>query len=232
MISMLRKEACSGSIDDLAHVPTQNCLGDCLTKASAKADNLITAAKTGKLLYAYIHPDFRTTMEHKAFLTTWCRSFMYTREKEVFFLNDVKISLAPESQEGPFPVNFAVTQFPRKHRELNTRECKVATNITFALADSCIQIPWSVIPILVMLIVCVCFLQTFSRVSSPPLEALQPWHSRNPWHTQNRFRQDHDGLGRMTGLHSMTIRLSKIIIMRPLHYLHLSKAPWSSMKRP
>ena len=42
MISMLRKEACSGSIRDLAHTPTQNCLGDCLTKASAKADNLIT----------------------------------------------------------------------------------------------------------------------------------------------------------------------------------------------
>ena len=40
MISMLRKEACSGSIHDLAHIPTQNCSADCLTKASAKADNL------------------------------------------------------------------------------------------------------------------------------------------------------------------------------------------------
>ena len=39
MISMLRKEACSGNIHDLAHIPTQNCLADCLTKASAKADN-------------------------------------------------------------------------------------------------------------------------------------------------------------------------------------------------
>ena len=70
MISMLRKEACSGAIDDLAHVPTANCLGDCLTKASAKPDNLITAVKTGKLLDADIHPDFRTRMDHKAFLTT------------------------------------------------------------------------------------------------------------------------------------------------------------------
>ena len=50
MISMLRKEACSGSIHDLAHIPTQNCLADCLTKASAKEDNLITAVKTGRLL--------------------------------------------------------------------------------------------------------------------------------------------------------------------------------------
>ena len=28
MISMLRKEACSGSIHDHAHIPTQNCLAD------------------------------------------------------------------------------------------------------------------------------------------------------------------------------------------------------------
>ena len=58
MISMLRKEACSGIIRDLAHIPTQNCLTDCLTKASAKADNLITAVKTGKFLDVDIHPNF------------------------------------------------------------------------------------------------------------------------------------------------------------------------------
>ena len=43
MISKLRKEACPGSIHDLARIPTQNCLADCLTMASAKADHLITA---------------------------------------------------------------------------------------------------------------------------------------------------------------------------------------------
>ena len=47
MISMFGKEACSGSIHDLAHIPTQNCVADCLTNASAKADNLITAVKLG-----------------------------------------------------------------------------------------------------------------------------------------------------------------------------------------
>ena len=57
-ISMLRKEARSGSIRDLTHIPYPNCLADCLTKASAKADNLITAVKTGKLLDIDIHPDF------------------------------------------------------------------------------------------------------------------------------------------------------------------------------
>ena len=55
MIPMLRKEACSGSIHDLAHTPTQNCLADCLTKTSAKADNLITAVRTGRSLDVDIH---------------------------------------------------------------------------------------------------------------------------------------------------------------------------------
>ena len=31
------KEACSGSIADLAHVVTADCLADCLTKASANS---------------------------------------------------------------------------------------------------------------------------------------------------------------------------------------------------
>ena len=66
MLSMFRKEACSGSIHDLAHIPTQNCLADCLTKASAKADNLITAVKTGRLLEVDIHPDPRSQNTHGA----------------------------------------------------------------------------------------------------------------------------------------------------------------------
>ena len=82
MMSMLRKEACSGNIHDLAHIPTQHCLADCLSKASAKADNLITAVKTGRLLDVDIHPDLRTLMEHKA-LSTWCGTFMHTREKDI-----------------------------------------------------------------------------------------------------------------------------------------------------
>ena len=117
MISMLRKEACSGSIHDLAHIPTQNCLADCLTKASAKADNLITAVKTGELLEVDIHPKFRTLMEHKAFLSTWCRTFMHTREKDVFFLNVLKVSLALTPQEGPFHVMFVRNQHSQEPKE-------------------------------------------------------------------------------------------------------------------
>ena len=46
MIPMLRKETCPGSTCYLAHISTQNGSADCLTKASAKADNLFTAVKT------------------------------------------------------------------------------------------------------------------------------------------------------------------------------------------
>ena len=83
MISMLRKEACSESIQDVAHIPTLNCLADCLTKASAKADNLMKAVQTGKMLDVYIHPDLRTLMEHEAFLSTCCTTFLHRMVKNI-----------------------------------------------------------------------------------------------------------------------------------------------------
>ena len=68
MISLLRKEACSGSIHDLTHISTQNCLADCLTKSSAKADSLITKVRIERVLEVDVHPNFRTPMEDKAFI--------------------------------------------------------------------------------------------------------------------------------------------------------------------
>ena len=62
MISMLRNETSLGSIHDFAHVSTQNCLAVCLMKLSAKADNLITAVQTVRLLEFDVHPNFRTLM--------------------------------------------------------------------------------------------------------------------------------------------------------------------------
>ena len=110
MIPMLRKEASSGNIHDLAHIPTQNCFADCLTKASAKADNLIKVVKIGRLLDVGILPNFRTPTAHKAFLYTWCRTCMHTREKDIFFLNALRIFVAPTRQEGPFHVMFVRNQ--------------------------------------------------------------------------------------------------------------------------
>ena len=84
MISMLRRKARSGSIHDVAHIPTQNCLADCRTTASAKEDNLITAVKTVEFLEVDIHPNFRTLMEQNTFLSTWCRTFRHKGEGRLF----------------------------------------------------------------------------------------------------------------------------------------------------
>ena len=71
MINQLRHEACSGSIDDLAHVVSQDCLADCLTKASAKSDFLVKAVDTSYLPNVDKHPPFRELMKnrHKAYST-------------------------------------------------------------------------------------------------------------------------------------------------------------------
>ena len=71
LISMLRKEACSGSIDDLAHVRSEDCLADCLTKASCKPDALIKAVETGHMPGTDAHPPFRDLIQHKAYLIQW-----------------------------------------------------------------------------------------------------------------------------------------------------------------
>ena len=71
MVNQLRHEACSGSIDDLAHVVSADCLADPLTKTSAKADHLIKAVDTGMLPNVDKHPPFRELMQdkHKAYCT-------------------------------------------------------------------------------------------------------------------------------------------------------------------
>ena len=71
MIQMLRKESCSGAIDDMAHVRTEVCLADCLTKKSAKPDVLIKAVGTGILPGVDVHPPFRDTLKHKAFVVSF-----------------------------------------------------------------------------------------------------------------------------------------------------------------
>jgi hypothetical protein len=71
MLSMLRKEACSGGLDDLAHLPTEHCLSDCMTKHTAKANNIIQAVATGTLQATDIHPPFRKLLQHRAYCTEW-----------------------------------------------------------------------------------------------------------------------------------------------------------------
>ena len=78
---------------------------------------MITPAKTGRLPDADTHPDFRTLLGHKAFLSTWCRTYMFTREKQVFFLNTLKISLAPPPQEETVHVMFVRNQHTQEPKE-------------------------------------------------------------------------------------------------------------------
>ena len=56
MIQMLRQEACSGQMHDLAHVITQYCLADPLTKKSVSATLLISTVQTGILREVDTHP--------------------------------------------------------------------------------------------------------------------------------------------------------------------------------
>ena len=69
MINQLRHEACSGNIDDLAHVVSSDMMADCLTKHSAHPDALIDAVESGYLPNVDRHPPFRELMKnkHKAF---------------------------------------------------------------------------------------------------------------------------------------------------------------------
>ena len=119
-----------------AHISILNCSADCPAKTSAKADNLIPAVKTGKLLEVDIHPNFRTLMEDKAFLSTWCRTFMYTREKNVLFLNALKVSLVSTPQEGPFHVMFVRKQTAHSSTKRTKGLCLESEQKTFEKKES------------------------------------------------------------------------------------------------
>ena len=56
-----------------------------------------------------------------------CRTFMHTREKHVFFVNALKISLSPASREGPIHVMSVRTTMDSENQD--------ATKIMSALAD-------------------------------------------------------------------------------------------------
>ena len=87
MIQMLRKESCSGSFDDLAHVVSVDFLSDSLTKMSAKADALIKAVNEGHLPNVDVHLPFREMMKtyHKAYLIDWlCHNIRNVLDVQTF----------------------------------------------------------------------------------------------------------------------------------------------------
>ena len=96
MINQLRHETLSGAIDDLAHVASEDCLSDCLTKSSAKADALIKTVETSNLPNADKNPPFREMMKphHKAWLAQWlCLNIERPYEVETFLGIEVQRSI-------------------------------------------------------------------------------------------------------------------------------------------
>ena len=129
-----RKEACSRSIHVLAHVPTQNRSARCLTKVSAKAENLITAIKSVRLSDVDIQPNFRALMEHMTLLSTWCRTLMHTREKKFSFLNSLKISLSPTPREGPSHVMLMRNLTDSENQDASKKSARGDSRIYSSLA--------------------------------------------------------------------------------------------------
>ena len=76
MIQMLRKGARSGNIHDFAHVRTELCLSDCLTKATTTPEALIKTVETGVLREIDIHPPFRTLLKHKDYAVPWLQEHL------------------------------------------------------------------------------------------------------------------------------------------------------------
>ena len=69
MISMLRKDAINGVMDDLAHVVTGDMLADPLTKRSVKPDSLLKCINNGVIPNCDKQAMFRELMQgkHKAY---------------------------------------------------------------------------------------------------------------------------------------------------------------------
>ena len=87
LISMLRKESQTGSIDDLAHIRTEHCLSDCLTK-NMKPTNLILALQKGILPSVDMHPPFRSLIKHKAYLVHWITANLHQARHISWFLGE------------------------------------------------------------------------------------------------------------------------------------------------
>ena len=103
MINQLRHEACTGAIEDLAHVVSTDMMSDCLTKKDVKPDALIKAVANGELPNVDKHPPFRELMKnrHKAFmidylpLAEWCTRSL-TAENVEDVQTFIGIPLGPE----------------------------------------------------------------------------------------------------------------------------------------
>ena len=79
----------SGSMDDLAHVTTENQMADCLTKDKPSAMQCLKdAVATGRLPQVDTHPPFRVLMQnkHKAYFIHWLTQNIVNVAQASYFL--------------------------------------------------------------------------------------------------------------------------------------------------
>ena len=133
MIQMLRKESSSGNIDDLAHVRTEFCLADCLTKNSAKPGALLKAVSTGILKTIDEHPAFRSLLKHKAYLASWIvRNIKESSLVETFLALPVALLNEDRSRSA---ASFATLVKERgEHRDGTSLSCAAGRLLTSAHA--------------------------------------------------------------------------------------------------
>ena len=124
MIQMLRKEACSGGIDDLGHARSEDCLADCLTKHSARPDNLLQAVSTGCLPNVDCHPPFRSMLRHRAYFDTWMEENRSVPAEGVTFLCIMMNRAEPSGGSGApeLPDIWTIEEdtITRQHRSWRT----------------------------------------------------------------------------------------------------------------
>ena len=144
MIQMLRTEACSGAIQDLAHVRTEHCLADSLTKHSVNPESLIKTVETGVLTAVDCHPLFRTTLAHKAFSAspTGTHDFWKREENRLIRYHHVprRRRYVPRGQDG-CPVGIQSLQ-PVRHTFMawGNGEHEVHTDSWLSSSETCTSI--------------------------------------------------------------------------------------------
>ena len=88
LIQMLRHESNTGQLEDLAHIASEYCLADPLTKSTAKPDQLVKSIETGILEQVDNHPPFRTLLKHKAFVVEWMMDHINEPHKAMTFFGE------------------------------------------------------------------------------------------------------------------------------------------------
>ena len=111
MISMLRKEDCSGGTHDVAHIFNWELFGRLSDEVISGGSQLDHSGKNRETTRSWHSSQISGhSWNTRPSCLPGVKTFLHTREKDVFFPNALKISLAPTPREGPFHVMFVRNQ--------------------------------------------------------------------------------------------------------------------------